>query len=66
MYKTTDSVVFHCVKVCPSSFNFEFKVFNFIKGIHFFSVLDVSQNAFSSVFHMEYEELAGSVDFPNR
>ncbi|XP_059371937.1 cGMP-specific 3',5'-cyclic phosphodiesterase-like [Carassius carassius] len=23
-------------------------------------------NTFSSVFHMEYEELAGSVDFPNR
>lgn len=30
------------------------------------AVLLVLQNTFSSVFHMEYEELAGSVDFPNR
>ncbi|XP_053484756.1 cGMP-specific 3',5'-cyclic phosphodiesterase isoform X2 [Ictalurus furcatus] len=27
---------------------------------------DETSNAFSSVFHMEYEELSGSVDFPNR
>ncbi|XP_053348533.1 cGMP-specific 3',5'-cyclic phosphodiesterase isoform X1 [Clarias gariepinus] len=29
-------------------------------------ISDETSNAFSSVFHMEYEELAGSVDYPNR
>uniref|UniRef100_A0A672M6C4 Phosphodiesterase n=1 Tax=Sinocyclocheilus grahami TaxID=75366 RepID=A0A672M6C4_SINGR len=29
-------------------------------------ISDRETNTFSSVFHMEYEELAGSVDFPNR
>uniref|UniRef100_A0A9J8D6J1 Phosphodiesterase n=1 Tax=Cyprinus carpio carpio TaxID=630221 RepID=A0A9J8D6J1_CYPCA len=29
-------------------------------------ISDRETNTFSSVFHMEYEELAGSLDFPNR
>uniref|UniRef100_A0A8B9HKV0 Phosphodiesterase n=1 Tax=Astyanax mexicanus TaxID=7994 RepID=A0A8B9HKV0_ASTMX len=31
-----------------------------------FTVDGETSNAFSSVFHMEYEELAGSMEFPNR